>query len=140
MVAALIEFVNELMRRKDAAEANTPEWRAALDTLVLKNARENDGRAEFLFSIREVFLGNSALLKGLELVGQSEFAKSLQGEIRESRVAAAQDSCPACHFTNASASAAGLVDWSPQAARQWDDFRWRLGAHGPRLAMRRWRA
>ena len=24
--------------------------------------------------------------------------------------------------------------WSPQAGRQWEDFRWRLGAHGPRLA------
>jgi leucyl-tRNA synthetase len=35
MVAGLIEFVNELMRRKDASEANTPEWRTALETLVL---------------------------------------------------------------------------------------------------------
>lgn len=60
--------------------------RLPLDTLVLKNARENDGRAEFVFSIREVFLGNSTLMEALKLAGQTEFASSLQGEIRESRV------------------------------------------------------
>ena len=60
--------------------------RLPLDSLVLKQVRENDGRAEFLFSIREVYLGNSLLLEGLKLAGQSDFANSLQGEIRESRV------------------------------------------------------
>jgi hypothetical protein len=60
--------------------------RLPLDSLVLKQVRENDGRAEFLFSIREVYLGNSVLLEGLKLAGQSDFANSLQGEIRESRV------------------------------------------------------
>lgn len=60
--------------------------RLPLDSLVLKTVRENDGRAEFLFSIKEVFIGNSTLLEGLKLAGQSEFANSLQGEIRESRV------------------------------------------------------
>jgi hypothetical protein len=60
--------------------------RLPLDSLVLKNARENDGRAEFLFSIKEVFLGNSTLMEALKLAGQAEFARSLQGEIRESRV------------------------------------------------------
>jgi hypothetical protein len=60
--------------------------RLPLDSLVLRNARENDGRAEFLFSIKEVYLGNSTLMEALKLAGQSEFARSLQGEIRESRV------------------------------------------------------
>jgi hypothetical protein len=60
--------------------------RLPLDTLVMKQVRENDGRAEFLFSIKEVFLGNSTLMEALKLAGQTEFAKSLQGEIRESRV------------------------------------------------------
>jgi hypothetical protein len=60
--------------------------RLPLDSLVLKTSRENDGRAEFLFSIREVFLGNSTLMEALKLAGQTEFARSLQGEIRESRV------------------------------------------------------
>jgi hypothetical protein len=60
--------------------------RLPLDSLVLKTARENDGRAEFLFSIKEVYLGNSTLMEALKLAGQSEFARSLQGEIRESRV------------------------------------------------------
>ena len=60
--------------------------RLPLDALVLKSAPQNDGRAEFLFSIREVFLGNSTLMEALKLAGQTEFAGSLQGEIRESRV------------------------------------------------------
>lgn len=60
--------------------------RLPLDSLVLKTASQNDGRAEFLFSIDEVYLGTPKLLEALKLVGQSDFAGSLQGQIRESRV------------------------------------------------------
>jgi hypothetical protein len=60
--------------------------RLPLDSLVLKNAPENDGRAEFLFSIGDVYLGTPRLLEALKLAGQSEFARSMQGDIRESRV------------------------------------------------------
>jgi hexosaminidase len=31
-------------------------------------------------------------------------------------------------------AAVAEVAWSPQQARDWDDFRSRLGAHGPRLS------
>jgi hypothetical protein len=64
--------------------------RLPLASLVLKNAPQNDGRGEFLFSIREVYLGNSELLKGLEKAGQAGFARSLQGAIRDSQVTVAQ--------------------------------------------------
>ena len=30
-------------------------------------------------------------------------------------------------------AAAAEVGWSPQAARGWEEFRRRLGAHGPRM-------
>jgi hypothetical protein len=60
--------------------------RLPLDSLILKNATENDGRAEFVFSINEVYLGNNALMEALKLVGQADFATSLQGAIRDSRV------------------------------------------------------
>jgi hypothetical protein len=61
--------------------------RLPLDTLVLKNAPENDGHAEFQFSIQDVYLGNSKLLEALKLAGQQSFAESMQGDIRDSRVA-----------------------------------------------------
>jgi leucyl-tRNA synthetase len=35
MVAALIEYVNELMRLRETAVVHTPEWQEALETLVL---------------------------------------------------------------------------------------------------------
>ena len=60
--------------------------RLPLDTLVLKNAPENDGHAEFLFSIQDVYLGNSVLLDALKFSGQQGFAQSMQGDIRDSRV------------------------------------------------------
>lgn len=60
--------------------------RLPLDALVLKTAPENDGRAEFVFSIRDVFLGNSLLLEALKFAGEQSFARSMQGDIRESRV------------------------------------------------------
>jgi hypothetical protein len=60
--------------------------RLPLDSLVLKRSAENDGRAEFVFSIQDLYLGNSLLLDALEGLGQQEFARSMQGDIRESRV------------------------------------------------------
>jgi leucyl-tRNA synthetase len=51
MVAALIEFVNELMRRKDGPEASTPEWRAALETLVLLMAPSTPYAAEEMWEL-----------------------------------------------------------------------------------------
>ena len=38
MVAALIEFTNELMKQKDQPVANTPAWREAIEALVLMMA------------------------------------------------------------------------------------------------------
>jgi leucyl-tRNA synthetase len=49
MVAALIEFVNELMRLKDGPLARTPEWREAIETLVLLMAPSTPYAAEELW-------------------------------------------------------------------------------------------
>ena len=49
MVAALIEFVNELMRLKDGPLARTPEWREAITTLVLLMAPSTPYAAEELW-------------------------------------------------------------------------------------------
>ena len=54
MVAAMIEFVNELTRRKDGPEANTPEWRTALESLVLMMAPSTPYVAEEMWEM----LGN----------------------------------------------------------------------------------
>jgi leucyl-tRNA synthetase len=35
MVAGMIEYVNELTKRKDGPVANTPDWNRAIETLVL---------------------------------------------------------------------------------------------------------
>ena len=49
MVAALIELVNGLMRLKDGPVARTPEWREALETLVLLMAPSTPYVAEELW-------------------------------------------------------------------------------------------
>jgi leucyl-tRNA synthetase len=49
MVAALIEFVNELMRLKDGPVARTPAWWEALETLVLLMAPSTPYVAEELW-------------------------------------------------------------------------------------------
>ncbi len=49
MVAALIEFVNELMRLKDTPLASTPAWREAIETLVLLMAPSTPYVAEELW-------------------------------------------------------------------------------------------
>ena len=49
MVAALIEFVNELMRLKDTGIASTPSWREAVETLVLLMAPSTPYVAEELW-------------------------------------------------------------------------------------------
>jgi leucyl-tRNA synthetase len=51
MVAALIEFVNELTKRKDAPEANTPEWRTALENLILLMAPSTPYVAEEMWEM-----------------------------------------------------------------------------------------
>jgi leucyl-tRNA synthetase len=54
MVAGLIEFVNELTKRKDAPEANTPDWKRAIETLVLLMAPSTPYVAEEMWHM----LGN----------------------------------------------------------------------------------
>jgi leucyl-tRNA synthetase len=49
MVAALIEYVNELMRLRETAVVRTPEWREALKTLVLLMAPSTPYVAEELW-------------------------------------------------------------------------------------------
>src|ERR671913_157083 len=49
MVAALIEYVNELMRLRETALIHTPEWREALETLVLLMAPSTPYVAEELW-------------------------------------------------------------------------------------------
>ena len=49
MVAALIEFVNELMTLQGDRVADTPEWREALETLVLLMAPSTPYVAEELW-------------------------------------------------------------------------------------------
>ena len=49
MVAALIEYVNELMRLRETALVHTPEWREALETLVLLMAPSTPYVAEELW-------------------------------------------------------------------------------------------
>ncbi|HZA93840.1 MAG TPA: leucine--tRNA ligase [Gemmatimonadales bacterium] len=49
MVAALIEYVNELMRLRETAVVHTPEWREALETLVLLMAPSTPYVAEELW-------------------------------------------------------------------------------------------
>lgn len=49
MVAWLIEYVNELMRLRDTALVHTPEWREALETLVLLMAPSTPYVAEELW-------------------------------------------------------------------------------------------
>jgi leucyl-tRNA synthetase len=49
MVAALIEFVNDLMRLKDTPVASTPAWREAVETLVLLMAPSTPYVAEELW-------------------------------------------------------------------------------------------
>ncbi|MGH2549944.1 MAG: class I tRNA ligase family protein, partial [Thermomicrobiales bacterium] len=49
MVAGLIEFVNELTKRKDSPEANTPVWKEALESLVLLMAPSTPHVAEELW-------------------------------------------------------------------------------------------
>jgi leucyl-tRNA synthetase len=49
MVAALIEFVNELMRLRETDLIHTPEWRQALETLVLLMAPSTPYVAEELW-------------------------------------------------------------------------------------------
>jgi leucyl-tRNA synthetase len=49
MVAALIEYVNELMRMRNSEVVHTPEWREALETLVLLMAPSTPYVAEELW-------------------------------------------------------------------------------------------
>ncbi|MGH2533904.1 MAG: leucine--tRNA ligase [Thermomicrobiales bacterium] len=49
MVAALIEFTNELMKQKDGPVSQTPEWREAIETLVLMMAPSTPHVAEELW-------------------------------------------------------------------------------------------
>jgi leucyl-tRNA synthetase len=49
MVAALIEYVNELMKLRETALVHTPEWRQALETLVLMMAPSTPYVAEELW-------------------------------------------------------------------------------------------
>jgi leucyl-tRNA synthetase len=49
MVAALIEYVNELMKLRESALIHTPEWREALQTLVLLMAPSTPYVAEELW-------------------------------------------------------------------------------------------
>jgi leucyl-tRNA synthetase len=49
MVAALIEYVNELMKLRETALIHTPEWREALETLVLLMAPSTPYIAEELW-------------------------------------------------------------------------------------------
>jgi leucyl-tRNA synthetase len=49
MVAALIEYVNELMKLRETALIHTPEWRGALETLVLLMAPSTPYVAEELW-------------------------------------------------------------------------------------------
>ena len=49
MVAALIEYVNELMKLRETALIHTPEWREALETLVLLMAPSTPYVAEELW-------------------------------------------------------------------------------------------
>lgn len=49
MVAALNEFVNELMKLKDSPVAHTPEWRRAVESLVLMMAPSTPYAAEELW-------------------------------------------------------------------------------------------
>jgi leucyl-tRNA synthetase len=49
MVAALIEYVNELMRLRETELIHTPEWREALETLVLLMAPSTPYVAEELW-------------------------------------------------------------------------------------------
>ena len=49
MVAALIEYVNELMKLRETALIHTPEWREALETLVLLMAPSTPFVAEELW-------------------------------------------------------------------------------------------
>jgi leucyl-tRNA synthetase len=49
MVAALIEYVNELMKLRETALVHTPEWREALETLVLLMAPSTPYVAEELW-------------------------------------------------------------------------------------------
>jgi leucyl-tRNA synthetase len=51
MIAGLIEFVNELMKRKDAPEANTPVWKEALESLVLLMAPATPHIAEEMWEM-----------------------------------------------------------------------------------------
>ena len=49
MVAALIEYVNELMKLREGEIAHTPEWREAIETLVLLMAPSTPYVAEELW-------------------------------------------------------------------------------------------
>jgi leucyl-tRNA synthetase len=49
MVAALIEYVNELMKQREGDIARTPEWREAIETLVLLMAPSTPYVAEELW-------------------------------------------------------------------------------------------
>jgi len=97
MVAGLIEFVNELTKRKDGPEANTPEWRTAVETLVLLMAPSTPYVAEEMWEM----LGKSysvhqqswpeydeALTKD-DLV---EIAVQVNGKVRDKLVLAADAS------------------------------------------------
>jgi hypothetical protein len=79
-------FVNPTEARGLVGITVTRCERLPLSSLMFKNAPQNDGRAEFFFAINEVYLGNSKLLEALKLAGQSEFARSLQGSIRDSKI------------------------------------------------------
>jgi leucyl-tRNA synthetase len=49
MVAALIEYVNELMRMRNSEVVHTPDWREAIETLVLLMAPSTPFVAEELW-------------------------------------------------------------------------------------------
>jgi leucyl-tRNA synthetase len=88
MVAALIEFVNELMRRKDGPEANAPEWRAALETLVLLMAPSTPYVAEEMWELlgkpysvhQQAWPGFDAELAKDDV---AEIAVQVNGKVRE---------------------------------------------------------
>ena len=57
-----------------------------LGKLPPAQARRDPGRAEFVFSMTKLQLGSPLWTQALEVIGQGEVVRSLQGEIREARV------------------------------------------------------
>lgn len=95
MVAALIEYVNELMKLKDTAIATLPVWREALETLVLLMAPSTPYVAEELWEM----LGNEFSVHqqawptydpALAVLATVEVPVQINGKVRD-RVMVASD-------------------------------------------------